>query len=223
VAAWPYGGVPRDLVLALKFRRRLDAADPLADALAAALVGWGVPGDLLVPVALSARRRRRRGHDQAAVLARAVGRRLGVEVSCRALVRRRDTPPQVGRSRAQRRRGPRGAFRARRRLVLGRSVLLVDDVLTTGATATAAAIALRRAGARSIVAATACRTESPRPVPASAPPPSHAASRRVPSQAHGWAYPSSRYRRVRWTNAPRSSRSAAASPTRSSRARPPTR
>lgn len=159
VAAWSYGGVPRDLVVALKFRRRLAAADLLAHALAGALRRVRIPGDLVVPVPLSRRRRRERGYDQAAMLARGVARRLGLAYDRRALARRRHTVPQTSLPRAARRRGPVGAFRARPRRVAGRCVLLVDDVLTSGGTVKACALALRRAGALSVTAAVACRAE----------------------------------------------------------------
>jgi ComF family protein len=157
VAAHDYAGVARDLVLALKFRGRAPAALLLGRAVAERIRAYGVPGDLVVPVPLSGRRRRQRGYDQAVLLARVVGRELGLDTDVRALRRRRHTPPQVGLSRSRRRRGPRGAFRARRSRVRGRSVLLVDDVLTSGATAGACAVALRRAGTASVVAAVACR------------------------------------------------------------------
>lgn len=147
----------RDLVLSLKFARRTPAAIPLGRLLADALLRAGRPGDLVVPVPLSSTRLRRRGHNQAEEIARVVARRLGIERSPRALQRRRDTRPQSGLSRARRRRNPRGAFRARRDLVEGRCVILVDDVVTTGATASACARALRRAGALRIVLAAASR------------------------------------------------------------------
>lgn len=159
VAPWSYGGVPRDLVLGLKFHRRQAAAGPLAAALAEALSAAQIPGDLVVHVPLSFRRRRSRGYDQAGVLAAQVARRLGLEHARHALRRRRHTAPQTSLARSVRQKGPRGAFRARRRRVRGRCVILVDDVLTSGATAKACALALRRAGALAVVAAVACRAE----------------------------------------------------------------
>ncbi|HEX8771251.1 MAG TPA: phosphoribosyltransferase family protein, partial [Acidimicrobiales bacterium] len=87
-------------------------------------------------------RRRERGFDQAELLARAVARRLGLP--CRRLLRRRPGPAQTGRDREGRQSGP--AFTTRR--VTGPArVLLVDDIVTTGATVSAAARALRAAGA----------------------------------------------------------------------------
>ena len=159
VAAWGYAGPARELVVGLKFRARPEAARILAAGLAEALRRTRVPGDLVVPVPLSVRRRRRRGYDQARLLARATARALGLAVRPSALRRRRHTAPQSGLTPAARRRGPRGAFLARRRAVAGRCVILVDDVLTSGATAWACARALRRSGARAVTAAVACRTE----------------------------------------------------------------
>ncbi|MDA1195315.1 MAG: phosphoribosyltransferase family protein, partial [Planctomycetota bacterium] len=73
--------------------------------------------------------------------------------------RRRHTAPQSGLSRAARRRAPQGAFVARAAVVAGRCVILIDDVLTSGATARACAVALRRAGALAVVVGVACRAE----------------------------------------------------------------
>jgi len=115
-----------------------------------------VPARRVVPVPLHPRRLAARGFNPAAVLARTVARELGLPWSPRALARLRDTPSQTGLGRGARRRNVAGAFRATEP-VAGR-VILVDDVVTTGATAAAAARALRRAGARAVVLVTAART-----------------------------------------------------------------
>ncbi len=107
--------------------------------------------DVLVPVPLHPRRLRERGYNQAALLARELGRRTGRPHGERVLVRRKDTAPQAGLSAAARRRNVAGAFAVRQKgFIAGRVVTLVDDVLTTGATAYACARALREAGAREV-------------------------------------------------------------------------
>jgi ComF family protein len=107
--------------------------------------------EVLVPVPLHPRRRRERGFNQADLLAAAVGRRCRLPVAATALVRRKDTAPQAGLSAAGRRLNVAGAFGVRRRArIAGRVVVLVDDVLTTGATALACARALNDAGAREV-------------------------------------------------------------------------
>ena len=108
------------------------------------------PWDMLVPVPLHRLREQERGFNQAAFLARRVGRRVGVPVADRALRRVRQTPPQSGDA-DDRRRNVRGAFAVPRPAqVAARHVLLIDDVLTTGATANECARTLRRAGARRV-------------------------------------------------------------------------
>jgi len=108
-------------------------------------------GALIVPVPLHPRRRRERGFNQSELIARELARRADTSVAPDALVRRQDTAPQTGLSAASRRANVRGAFAVRQRArVSGRTVVLVDDVFTTGATAHACARALREAGAAEV-------------------------------------------------------------------------
>ena len=142
-AVLTYQGAGRRMLLALKYANAKPVARSLASAMARRARRHQV--DVVTWAPTSAARRRARSYDQAEVLARAVAWRLGVP--CRRLLRRTDGgPPQTGRSRADRLEGP--AFEARRR-VRG-AVLVVDDVVTTGATLRAADAALRGAGADTV-------------------------------------------------------------------------
>jgi predicted amidophosphoribosyltransferase len=145
-----YEGVARELVLALKYRNTRPATSRLARALADAVVHHGASVVTFAPT--TAVRRRERGYDQAELLARIVARRL--RVPCLALLERWPGPAQTGRARAERLNGP--VFVARR--PPSGSILVVDDVCTTGATLGAAARALRRAGGGPIHAATVAVT-----------------------------------------------------------------
>jgi ComF family protein len=149
----------RDAVHALKFSGKTALAAPLGDLLLEACA-WDLPvaPDLIVPVPLHRARARARGFNQATLLARRVARRLGLPVRARALRRVRPTRAQADLSGSERRTNVRGAFAARAAAaVTGRHVLLVDDVLTTGATASECARALLGAGARSVGVLTVAR------------------------------------------------------------------
>ncbi|MEE9608613.1 MAG: phosphoribosyltransferase family protein [Myxococcota bacterium] len=125
--------------------------------------GARAPGprpQLVVPVPLHPRRLRTRGFNPAGLLARELSRRLAVPWDAVALRRMRDTPSQTGLERSARRRNGRGAFRAQPGLRAPARVWLVDDVVTTGSTLSEAARALRRAGARQVIAVCAARTLS---------------------------------------------------------------
>jgi ComF family protein len=109
-------------------------------------------------VPLHPRRLAQRGFNQSELLAAAIGRQTGLRVHPRALVRRTDTPPQTGLSAVARRKNVAGAFAVRERArIHGRTAVLVDDVLTTGATARACASALRQAGATAVHLVTVAR------------------------------------------------------------------
>lgn len=107
--------------------------------------------ELVIPVPLHLRRLHARGYNQSAILARELAPRLGAEVGLTTVTRTRPTASQVGLSNAARAANVADAFSVHRaELVLGRSVLVVDDVWTSGATARAVAATLRAAGARSV-------------------------------------------------------------------------
>ncbi len=155
-----YGDLVREAIHAFKFRGRRSMAAPLGDLLieAAARHLAGRPVDLLVPVPLHRRRERDRGFNQAELLARRVGAAMGVPVGRRVVVRRAATAPQTELTAPQRWANVRDAFSlARPRAIQGRHVVLVDDLVTTGATARACAVCLARGGAASVGLVTVAR------------------------------------------------------------------
>jgi predicted amidophosphoribosyltransferase len=154
-AAFSYEGVAREVVARLKYRNARALTPWLAAAMASAAVDAGLAGGMVTWAPTTAARRRARGFDPAEVLARPLTRTLGLRGT--RLLDRRPGPPQTGLPAVGRRAGP--AFAARRRAPS--HVLLVDDVATTGATLGAAALALRDAGATTVVAVTAARTPAP--------------------------------------------------------------
>jgi ComF family protein len=153
-----FGGPVADAIHRLKYGNRPSLARPLGAWLAA--IAPPAPGAAIVSVPLARGRRIERGYDQAALLADAVARAAGARRSRvrGALLRVRETPPQVGRTRAERSRNVAGAFEASRALS-GRDVVLVDDVVTTGATADAASRAAKDAGARSVTVLALARAD----------------------------------------------------------------
>jgi ComF family protein len=154
------------LVHELKFRGRRRVAGRLAEMLLASPEVRAVlapeparaVSPVVVPVPLHPRRLRERGFNQSALLAQALAEGHGLRLVEGALTRREHTPPQTGLSAAQRRANVARAFVVRRRApVTGRIVVLVDDVVTTGATARACARALVSAGAAEVRLLTAAR------------------------------------------------------------------
>jgi ComF family protein len=170
-----YGGVLRAAVLELKFHRRVRLGRRLGEALWAVWVSIEEkvetrPGELpvLVPVPLHRLRERERGFNQAELLARGLARGLNrrgpgrasraPRVEARCLSRARATLPQAGLSLPARQENVRGVFEVRQpERVRDRVVVLVDDVMTTCATASACGGALKRAGARQVVVLTLAR------------------------------------------------------------------
>jgi ComF family protein len=152
--AW-YEGALRGLVQCLKFDGFLPLSRPLAAYLHSLLQRTGGSFDLILPVPLHPRRERRRGFNQSALLARELARLTGITCGKKDCVRVRDTPPQTGLRAAHRRRNVVGAFAVPRpEAVRGRRIVLIDDVMTTGATVHACAGALKDAGAARVLVLT---------------------------------------------------------------------
>ncbi len=152
-AAVRYDEVARTLVHALKYQDRTDLAPAMGRWMARAGRELLETADLLVPVPLHWRRAWHRRYNQSGALARAVERQSGVKLRGELLRRVRATEQQVGLSRSQRASNVQGAFEVsadRRSEIQGRRVVLIDDVLTSGATVDACARALLRAKAAQV-------------------------------------------------------------------------
>ena len=152
-AAVRYDDIARTLVHALKYGDRIDLAPTMGRWMVRAGRELLNDADALIPVPLHWRRLWARRFNQSALLAQAIARETGVAVADTALKRVKATAQQVGLTQSERAQNVQGAFRVPpdcKALVDGRRVVLVDDVLTSGATSDACARALLRAGARNV-------------------------------------------------------------------------
>ena len=145
-AAVAYGELPRSLAIRLKYGRKVAIARTMARYMAP-LVSRADDA-VLVPVPLHRARLWQRGFNQSALVARELARRLSIPSNATSLRRVKRTPPLKGMSPLQRRKTVAGAFKVPdKSAVAGKTIILVDDVLTTGSTAEACARALKQAGA----------------------------------------------------------------------------
>lgn len=160
-AAVAYDDLSRSLVLKFKYGRKVALARTMARYMEP-LLGVDSNDTTLVPVPLHRGRLWQRGFNQSALVARELSRRTGIAAETRAIRRVKRTPPLKGMSMMQRRKAVAGAFEVDPAADLkGRTIVLVDDVLTTGSTANACARALMRAGARRVELLTWARVVRP--------------------------------------------------------------
>jgi ComF family protein len=151
-----YEGNLRQAILSLKHRRNELLAAQLSQSLSGLVKrDWQI--DMIVPVPLAPQRLAERGYNQTELLATGLGAELVLPIAHSSLKRRHETIPQVGLDPKQRRKNLRGAFIGAA-LVPGKKILVLDDIMTTGATLDAAAHALDLAGAERIYALSLART-----------------------------------------------------------------
>jgi ComF family protein len=163
-AVFAYDDASRGLILAFKHADRIHHSPVFGRWLARSGAALVADADLIVPVPLHRWRLFRRRYNQAGLLAQALGRETGKKTSVDLLVRHRRTRTQGRMSRAARIRNIQGAFRLRenrRGAVGGARILLIDDVLTTGATVEECSRVLKRAGARAVDVLTLARVVRP--------------------------------------------------------------
>lgn len=154
----PFNRPVQRLIHMLKYQGRVSAGHVLGTALGRSLAedDLAAADCVLVPIPLHGSRQRERGYNQSALIARAAGAALGLPVWQRALLRTRATPTQTALGLPERAANVEGAFRVNQANgVCGRTVLLIDDVITTGATANACTKALLGAGVKEVLVAAA--------------------------------------------------------------------
>jgi ComF family protein len=139
-------GTLRTAIHRFKYSNMRSLADPLGQLMAQYVMQNQLPIDVIVPVPLHPQRLRKRGYNQAALLAREIAKTVGLPLSEDALSRVKSTIPQVGLTARERRDNVRGAFHCSDTGLKEQRILLVDDVCTTGATLEACSLALRERG-----------------------------------------------------------------------------
>ena len=154
----PYNGVVRQAILQFKYQNVKALAIPLAQLMWEYMNSHPLPADTLVPVPLHPRRIRERGYNQSSLLSRELSRLVSLPIVEGTLVRTWNTPAQTQTNSAQdRHSNVAGAFSCRGRRAVGKRILIIDDVCTSGATLNACAAALKSAGAISVWGLTMAR------------------------------------------------------------------
>jgi ComF family protein len=136
----------------LKYEGMFGLAEPLSDLMFRAWPQWETAVDIVVPIPLHPERQKTRGYNQSERLAHHFGQKIGLPCNNNALERVRYTKPQVGLTAVERLENVDAAFLANPEIAKNKSVLLIDDVCTTGATLTAAANTLLSVGAKKVSA-----------------------------------------------------------------------
>ena len=159
VAAWgEYEGVLREAIHALKYKSDLGLGEQFAEFLIPLLIERRWDFDCVLPVPLSRQKQKERAYNQSALLSRPIARYFNAVHAINWLVRTRDTGSQIQKNKIERNLSIEGAFWANPAKLKGRSVLLVDDIITTGATVNHCSDALLKAGAEKVYAISIAKT-----------------------------------------------------------------
>lgn len=157
-SVYPFEGKLRDALHGFKYGERFDLTQYLTGVLEAEIRSMETP-DIIVPVPLHPKRLRSRGFNQSIIVAKPLAKRLGIAFDVDILVRATDPGPQVDRERKERIQAVKGIFAVKDpQTFKGKNVLLIDDVLTTGATVNECARVLKKAGAANVNVLTIART-----------------------------------------------------------------
>ncbi|MGV8027144.1 MAG: double zinc ribbon domain-containing protein [Anaerolineaceae bacterium] len=153
-----YAGVLRDFILSLKYHRNIGLAELILPDLTKTLACSHFNFEMLVPVPLNKTRQRERGYNQVAVWGKLLSNTIGIPMVSSAITRERNTVSQVTLPAEKRSENVRGAFSVQFDVVNGKNILLLDDVVTTGATLIECAKVLKNAGAKQVSALTIARS-----------------------------------------------------------------
>ena len=148
-----YGVKERELLLAFKYGGQSFIGEKIADVMADRLKPENLKSDLIIPVPMFRRKQRKRGYNQAEIIAKCLSKKLGLPCSSKLLLRAENTPAMSGLSSAERRLNIEHAFCVAKNAedeITGKRILLVDDIYTTGSTASACAQALMARGANEV-------------------------------------------------------------------------
>lgn len=153
-----YSGPLRDAVISLKYQRNIGLGDFFSSPLSDIVLKEKWKIELITAIPLNSKRKRERGYNQAEILARPIARRLYIPFSSQLVQRVKSTTSQVGLNLKQRRLNMKDAFEGNPELVKNKTILVVDDVATTGATLDACAKALKEAGCQEVFCLTLAKT-----------------------------------------------------------------
>jgi competence protein ComFC len=153
-----YSGPLRSAVVSLKYQRNLGLGDFFSSPLSQIVIFQGWKIDLITAIPLNPERKRERGYNQAEILARPLASLLNLPFSNQLVIRKKQTASQVGLNLKDRQENMRDAFEADCRKVMGKTILIVDDVTTTGSTMDACSKALKIAGCKEVFGLTLAKT-----------------------------------------------------------------